>query len=167
MRPADHPEFYRLPPPDGRSRESSIVLDGQGRFWHDGELIEHPAMVRAFATWIARHPDDHRYILDNGYDWTYLTVEDAPFLVRSVRREGRRPLLELSDGTEEPLDPTLLELGAADALYVHVKGAAFRARFTPFAQTQLSDWLVEGSDSTVEIEIDGTRHKIHRRPVRA
>ena len=27
-----------------------------------------------------RHPDDGRYILTNGYDWTYFTVDDAPYL---------------------------------------------------------------------------------------
>ena len=42
MRPADHPEFFRLPAPEGRSRESTIVLDAEGRFHHDGELVEHP-----------------------------------------------------------------------------------------------------------------------------
>src|SRR5262249_32567480 len=31
MKPGDHPDFFRLPPPPGRSRESRIVLDDLGR----------------------------------------------------------------------------------------------------------------------------------------
>ena len=61
MKPSYHPEFFRLPPPAGASRESSIVLTADGRFYHDGAEVTHPGMAKAFATWIARHPDDGRY----------------------------------------------------------------------------------------------------------
>ena len=69
MTPGDHPDFYRLAPPPGASRESTIVLDGEGRFWHDGEHVDHPALEQALRSWIGRHPDDGRLILTNGYDW--------------------------------------------------------------------------------------------------
>ena len=107
-------------------------------------------MARAFATWITRHPDDGRYILDNGYDWTYLTVEDAPFIVTSVKsnRDGE-PVAVLTDGTEEPLRVSELSLGDGDALYTRVKRGAFDARFAPHAQTQLAPWLVETPDADV------------------
>ena len=78
VRPGDHPDFFRLPPPPGRSRESTIVLDAEGRFFHEGAPVTHRGMARAFASWVARHPDDGRYILSNGYDWSYFRVEDAP-----------------------------------------------------------------------------------------
>ncbi len=143
MKPADHPEFYRLPPPPGRSRESSIVLDARGQFWHDGKRVEHPGMARAFAGWIGRHPDDGRYILDNGYDWTYLTVEDAPFTVSAVKLDCDPPLLELSDGSSEPLDGQTLRCQGDDALYVDVKSGRFHARFSADAQLSLAEHLVE------------------------
>ena len=81
------------------------MLDEQGRFWNGGIPIDHEGMALAFATWIRRHPDDGRFILTNGYDWTYFTVKDAPFLVRHVAREGEHAVLALFDGSEEPLDP--------------------------------------------------------------
>ena len=68
-------------------------------------------------SWIGRHPDDGRYILTNGYDWTYLTVEDAPFVVRSLRAAGPLVLLALSDGTEEAWDPGATRIAASGALY--------------------------------------------------
>src|SRR5271169_6603400 len=106
MKPGDHPEFFRFPAPEGASRESTIRLDADGRFFHDGAPVEHPGLAAAMHTWIRRHPDDGRYILSNGYDWTYFTVDDAPFLVRRLERDGARVWLNLSDGTREEWDPS-------------------------------------------------------------
>jgi hypothetical protein len=140
VKPGDHPEFFRLPPPPGRSRESSIRLDREGRFFHDGELVRHPGMARAFASWLARHPDDGRYILQNGYDWTYLHVEDTPFFVESVRVEPEGFRLLLSDGSEEPLEPRGVAVRGG-ALVAAVKGGAFEARFLRGAQLALGEYL--------------------------
>lgn len=164
MLPVEHPEFFRRPPPPGQSRESSIRLDTDGRFWHGGELVRHPGMQAAFATWIRRHPDDGRYILCNGYDWTYFSVDDVPHFVRAVAPavfsggEGLR--LSISDGTEERLDPVSLRLGARDALYCGVKGGAFEARFTPGAQSALWPYLIEGAAGEPLLEIGGRRYPI-------
>lgn len=161
MKPADHPEFFRRPPPEGRSRESSIVLDREGRFWHDGLPVTHPGMARAFASWIGRHPDDGRYILNNGYDWTYFTVEDAPFVVVALHdAQGTRPELELSDGTREPLEPEKLELTAEGVLYVRVKGD-FPARFSRAAQLALEPLLDEDGGEPV-LCLGGARRRLAR-----
>ena len=50
MKPGDHPDFYRLAPPPGASRESTIVLDGEGRFWHDGEHVDQYCESRSLST---------------------------------------------------------------------------------------------------------------------
>jgi uncharacterized protein len=166
MKPGDHPEFFRFPAPEGRSRESTIVLDRSGRFWHEGELVTHAGMQSAFASWIRRHPDDGRYILSNGFDWTYFQVEDVPFFVRSLRAEGERPWLLLSDGTEEPLDAESVRLGAADAIYVRVKDGVYEARFTPVAQTALAPFLVEGPGGEPELQVLGKRYSVAARASR-
>lgn len=164
MLPVEHPEFFRRPPPPGQSRESSIRLDAEGRFWHAGELVRHPGMQAAFATWIRRHPDDGRYVLCNGYDWTYFSVDDVPHFVRAVASagsaEGEGLRLSLSDGTEELLDPASLRLGARDALYCRVKGGAFEARFTPGAQSSLWPYLIEGAAGEPQLELGGRRYPI-------
>ena len=156
MKPGDHPEFFRFPAPEGRSRESTIRLDGEGRFFHDGALVEHPKLAQALHTWIARHPDDGRYILTNGYDWTYFTVDDVPFFVRAVRAEGGDAILVLSDGTEEPLDPSTLRGGARGELYLKVKGGAFDAKMTRFALTQLAPFLEPATDPS-EVVLSTTK----------
>lgn len=160
MRPGDHPEFFRFPAPEGRSRESSIVLDAEGRFHHEGALIEHGGMARAFASWIDRHPDDGRFILNNGYDWSYFRVDDVPFFVLGVRERAGGLELQLSDGSESPLDPTQLTVGSRGALYTPVKNGKFQARFTQAAQIALAPWLVEAENGDVLLEINGARHSL-------
>ena len=159
-KPSTDPEYFQKPPPPGRSRESTIVLAADGHFKHDGENVDHPRMGDAMHTWIARHPDDGRYILDNGYDWTYFTVEDAPYFVRTVTDDGTGfPLLLLSDGSEEPLG-TRLRLGGDDSLYVEVKSGSntgpFEAKFSRHAQSLLGPYLVEKGDGVAV----RTRHAV-------
>ena len=153
MKPGDHPEFFRLPPPEGRSRESSIVLTKDGRFFHDGTPVEHLGMHKAFASWLKRHPDDGRFILSNGYDWTYLTVEGPAYFVRAVRGVDARPELELLDGQQLPLDPQALTCDAEGKLWIRLPEGE-QACFTPAAQLELSPWLVEKQDR-VGVEIAG------------
>ncbi len=163
MKPGDHPEFFRLPPPPGRSRESTIRLDAQGRFWHDDEPVTHPGMAKAFASWIDLHPDDGRFILQNGYDWSYFSVEDVPFFVTGVAVRDDGAVLTLSDGSEEPLDPETVAVGAGEAVYLRVKGGRFEARLTPAAQTALAPLLVADEDGEPALEVAGRRHRIGRR----
>jgi hypothetical protein len=155
MKPGDHPEFFRLPAPEGRSRESTIRLDGEGRFWHDGRRVDHPGLAAAFHAWISRHPDDGRLILTNGYDWTYFTVDDAPYFVLSLRVEAESVVLTLSDGTEETWEPEASLVGRDGALYTLVKcdarGGPFEAKFTRHAQASLAPILVEGEPPSVRI----------------
>ena len=160
MRPADHPDFFRFPAPEGRSRESTIRLDPEGRFFHDGEPVTHRPMARAFASWIARHPDDGRFILTNGYDWTYFTVEGAPYFVESVHDGKDGPVLALFDGSEEPLDPGTLRLDGDGIFWTTVKSGAFDARFSRSAQLALSPWLEQEGDGGVSLVTPRGRARI-------
>lgn len=153
MKPGDHPDFYRFAPPPGASRESTIVLDREGRFRHDGDPIDHPALEQALRTWIARHPDDGRLILTNGYDWCYFRAEDAAFVVDALRVEPDGGItLRLFDGSEERLDPATLSVGDGGVVYARVKGGRFDARFSRHAQTQLAPVLIEGDPPTLRVE---------------
>lgn len=159
MRPDDDPQFFRWNSPDGRSRESTIRLDAQGRFWHDGAPVRHRGLLVGLHTWIRRHPDNGRYILSNGYDWTYLTVDDAPFFVRLVRIEPHRIVLGLSDGTEESWRPEATRLAADGAIYATVKtdaqGGPYEAKFTRHAQVSLAPALVETDDAAAAVNLSG------------
>lgn len=167
MKPGEHPEFFRFPAPEGRSRESTIRLDGEGRFFHDDAPVEHPKLRDALHTWIARHPDDGRYILTNGYDWTYFTVEDVPYFVRSLRAEDGDAVLLLSDGTEEPLLPDTVRANERGELYLTVKreakGGPFDAKMSRFAQSQLDAFLEEAGPEAVALVTKRGKAKIDAR----
>jgi hypothetical protein len=155
MKPGDHPDFFRFPAPEGRSRESTIRLDCEGRFLHDGRRVEHAGLSAAFHAWIGRHPDDGRYILSNGYDWTYFAVDDAPYFVRALRVEETRIALLMSDGTEEAWDPETTRIANDGALYALVKrdarGGPYEAKFTRHAQASLAPVLSDADAPAVHI----------------
>ena len=177
----DPPELFLRPPPPGLTRESRIRLDREGRFWHEGARVEHPGLQKAFSAWVARHPVDGRYVLQNGQDWCYLEVEDTPFQVVSVvfgpsgeeRPEGEGASggeLLLSDGTSEPLEPSLLAVDDEGVLFATVKAGHFEARFSRQAQLELGEALVEGDevDETSEVAppalaLGGRRWRLSRR----
>jgi hypothetical protein len=140
------------------SRESSIRLDRRGRFWHEGELVEHRGLARAFARWIRRHPDDGRYVLDNGYDWCYLAVEDTPYFVQALRVGSDSIQLELSDGSTETLILGELRIGRDEVLRTRVKGGAFEAKFSRVAQLQVEPLL--DPEPPLALRWAGRRHVI-------
>ncbi len=163
MKPGDHPEFFRFPAPEGRSRESSIRLDQDGNFWHEGARITRPSMALAFSRWLRKHPDDQRFILSNGYDWTYITVDDTPFFVKSAHVGPKHIDITLSDGETERLHPESLRIGKNDALYCQVKGGKFEARFQPQAQTELAPAVFETKDGSVGLRSDGQEFVLDNR----
>ena len=122
--------------------DSGIRLDPSGRFWHDDELVENPAIARAWHHGLER-AEDGRYLIRFGRDWAFVLVDDAPFLVRRVVSddEGGFRLL-LSDESEEYLDPRNLARSAEGVLYCMVKGD-HRARFSRQAQADLMEYLHE------------------------
>lgn len=154
-KPGDHPDFFRFPAPQGRSRESTIKLDKYGRFSHDGEPFQRDDMTIAFSRWIQRHPENGRYILSNGYDWTYFTVEDTPFFVVGVRvcGEGQNQHVQvrLSDGSHESLAMETLTRSEDGGLYCLVKEGSFEAAFQRTALHQLAAFLREGDAGQVLI----------------
>jgi hypothetical protein len=153
------------PPPFRFSRESRIRIDREGYFWHEGERVEHDKLARALASWIAVDPESDRYVLKNALDWCFITVDDAPLVVRSVvvRELGGALALALSDGTEEPLDVATLRVDADDVPYCDVKNGALPARFSRSAAFALLERaeIGEGGGYTLVIP-SGARHAIRR-----
>lgn len=103
-------------------------------------------MAKAFAGWIRRHPDDHRFILSNGYDWCYLSVKTTAYFVQSARLQGDAMLLQLFDESEEQLQPETLWANAQGQVGCRVKNGDYWATFSRQAQLQLEPLLV-GDDA--------------------
>lgn len=128
----------------GRSRETTIARDDQGRWFHDGEPLEHANLVRSFEGWIER-ADDGRFCLKNDINWAYFTLDGPPYFVRSARVDGDCLRLSLSGGVDETLDPNTLRQGPDGALYCDVRGGKLVARFDRHVMAQLEDFVDEDS----------------------
>jgi uncharacterized protein len=99
------------------------------------------------ASWISRHPDNGRWVLENGYDWCYVTIEDVPFWVTSAHLEGAEIVGTLSDGSEQRIDPATLTVDAAGTLRCEVKASArkgpYPAKLARHAQLAIAEFLRE------------------------
>jgi hypothetical protein len=139
-------------------RESTIVLDREGHFQHEGSLIEHPGIVRAFRRWLTKGPGGRFVLRASDRDWCFLTVEGAATWIEDVALEGDRVTVGLWDGTREPLAPRALRLGADGVLAATVRGLP--ARFTRHAQLALGARLEPAADGEWVLAIGGALYRV-------
>ena len=148
------------------TRESSIRLDDKGIFWHEGFKIDHPGLQRGMHAWLTRHPTDGRYVLENGYDWCYLTIDIAPFFVRSARVEDDRLHGVLSDGSEVTIDEHTLTIDDGGALWCLVKpalrGGVAPARFDAHAMVAIGDAIEQRDDGAWRLHLGANEIPIRR-----
>ncbi|HEY6395617.1 MAG TPA: DUF1285 domain-containing protein, partial [Candidatus Binataceae bacterium] len=122
-----------------------ISFRRDGNWYSDDERIDNPAIALLFSKSIHRNPDG-TYFLKVAEERASVTVEDTPYVVRSIEGDASSGFqIVLNDETREPLDPPGLEIGAQNVLYARVKNGEFRARFLRPAYYHLSD-LFEGDD---------------------
>ena len=69
-------------------------------------------------------------------------------------------IVRLNDDTEEPLDASMLTVGAANVLYTRVKDGRHRARFLRPAYYQLAPAIAE-RDGRFVLATGGCDHEIH------
>lgn len=98
-------------------------------------------------SWISRHPNDGRYVLENGWDWCYVAVDDAPYVVRAAKIVGDEIELVLSDDSIERIDPSALRVDEEGILRTQVKPSKkygpYPARFDRHAIVALGEKLRE------------------------
>lgn len=120
----------------------SIRLDAEGRWWHDGEEITHERTIALFNRSIIIKKG--AFFLTGESAPVPIQVDDVPYFVRAVSKDSQgREMVSLSDGTEELLDWTSLDVGKADRLYCRVKNAAGRAVFERKVYNQFTKNLSE------------------------
>lgn len=139
----------------GRTRETTILRDAQGRWYHDGQPLTHPNLVRSFDRWIER-AEDGRYCLKNDINWAYITLQGAPYFVRAARLDGDTAELLLSNDTRVPLDGATLRQDAEGILYCDVPDG-LTAQFDSAAAAQLEP-LIGEDDRGVYLTLSGVRH---------
>lgn len=143
-----------------RLRENSgLRLDQEGRFWHEGVLVEHPKVALVFHKGLGRAADG-RATLTVGRTWAYIEVEDVLYRVCQAVCTGAGEVLEsctlrLDDASTEVLALTdgAVAIGD-DVLYARVKNGSEWARFSPEAQATLGPYLVEANGGWALVTAD-------------
>lgn len=133
--------------------QSGLSIDAEGRFRHRGGLITHARTLEVL--WGSLWRDGAgRYRVRIGREEGTVQVEDAPYGVRGVTVEAGRPLLHLTDGSVEPLDPATLRLGADGVLRCRAHGG-HAARFQRAAQAALGQLLEEREPGRYVLVLEG------------
>ena len=98
----DSPPLHLWHPP--LSGDISIRIAADGRWFHDGDLIERESLVRLFASILRREEDGEYYLLTPVEKWR-IEVELHPLIVTEVesREEGGEECLELTLNTGKKL----------------------------------------------------------------
>ena len=137
-----------------------ISFRRDGRWYNDDEVIANPRIALLFSRSIRRNPDGG-YLLQVADERAPITVEDTPYVVTDVDRDGHRAfVIVTNDQVREPLDPSTLEVGDANVLYCRVKQGEFRARFLRNAYYALADHFVTDDGENFALVIDRQRYPI-------
>jgi uncharacterized protein len=124
--PASDPSTWKLP---------RLRVDREGSWYHEDEEVTHEGILTSLRD--ALQVDAAGHFIQIGPVRVPVDVEDAPFSVVRLEREGDGLTLTLNDLSREPLDPASLRLGAGDVPYCRIKGGKFEARFSRAAAWQL------------------------------
>jgi hypothetical protein len=141
-----------------------ISFRRDGNWYTDEERIDNPRIALLFSRSIRRNSDGS-YLLQVGDERASITVEDTPYVVKSV--EGDAPhgfTLVLNDEEREALHPESLEVGAENVLYCRVKGGEFKARFLRSAYYHLSDCLGMDDNGGFFFNVAGRRYPVGQAP---
>ncbi|MFK7986145.1 MAG: hypothetical protein AB8I08_08940 [Sandaracinaceae bacterium] len=133
----------------GRTRETKIRRDNEGRWFNGEEAITHPLLRQAFDAWLIPAPDGSgRWALSNSINWAFVAIEGPPRFVRSAVVSDDHVALSVSDGQTVRLAIESMREGPEGALYCDVPGPDGRlaARFDRSAMMQLASVIDEDED---------------------
>lgn len=134
--------------------ESHMVIQADGRWFHEGGEITRPAMVRAFSSLLLRDSSGVHWLVTPTQKLR-IDVVDAPFIAVDVVHKNNSLAFRLNTddiviaGPDYPLHAT----GDADtpALYLAVRNGC-KARLNRSTYAQLAEIALEGGEWSVTSE---------------
>ena len=141
-----------------------ISFRRDGNWYTDDERIDNPRIALLFSKSIQVNPDG-TFFLKVGDERAPVSVEDSPYVVRTLEDDGRGGFaMLLNDDTRELLDACALEVGADNALCARVKNGKLRARFLRNAYYHLADRIECDENGRFFLNLGGVRHPIASAP---
>lgn len=169
---AELAEAQKLPPVDQwdpqETGDSEMRIATDGTWYHQGDPIRRPAMVRAFSSILRREADDS-YALVTPYQKLSIIVEDAPFVAVELESKNSGPARTLAfrlntdhlvvAGSDHPL-----RFGAdRPQPYLQVRNGLEAVLARP-VYYQLADLALEEGADPVGIWSDGIFFPMETRP---
>ncbi len=137
-----------------------ISFRRDGNWYSDDERIDNPRIALLFSRSI-RRDSESSYYLQVASERTPITVEDTPWVIKSLEGDARSGFtLVLNDEEREPLNPSLLQIGPDNVMYARVKGGEYRARFLRSAYYHLSNCLEGDERSGFFLKIGKRRYPL-------
>src|SRR3989475_10758042 len=123
-------------PPGWKLPDLRIDVDGD---WYDeGIQVTHPGILANLRGNLKK--DAEGYFIQMRVRIP-VKVDDAPFVLTRIERQGEGLHVMGNDGTEETVDPATVRRGRGDVPYRAVKGGGFQARLSraaPFPRPALA-----------------------------
>ncbi len=145
-------EYPKLPP-------CLILIDKEGRMFHEGAEMTNKG-INGFLLSKLSLNGQGQYIIELKDQKCWVEVEDTPLVIQRVTEDGSgNPVLSLTDGREEPLDPALVWTGPKNVLYTKVRQGTIPARFNRPAYYQAAEWIRE-TDHGFALVVGGRMYPI-------
>ncbi len=159
-------EDRSLPPVDRWNPDREGVIDiriaRDGSWYHEGDPINRPALVRLFSTILRREPDGS-HVLVTPVEKLTIKVEDAAFLAVEMKRGGdasgiARIIFRLNTGDLVVAGPDhAIEMrGEGDEAlpYLHVRGDLWALLARP-VYYELMNYALENGEEPIGVASDG------------
>jgi uncharacterized protein len=148
--PAPDPSTWKLP---------RLRIDRDGAWYHDDALVTHEGILANLRDNLRVDGDGH--YLQVGPARVPVEVEDAPFVVLRVEREGDGLTVTLNDLSREPLVLDTLRVDERGIPRCRVKAGRFAARFARAAAYQLLQHVEPGEGGAgPALVLAGRRHPV-------
>lgn len=116
-----------------------LKIDREGDWLHEDEEVTHAGILAHLRNSLRVDAEGH--YLQIGPVRAPVDVEDAPFVILRVERDGEGLMLTLNDLSRESLAPGTLRFGAGGVPYCRVKDGRFEARLSRAATYQLFHYV--------------------------
>jgi len=144
---------------------SSLKFGKDGIWYHEGTEITHVGICSALNNSLTKD-DNGRYRVSIGEEWSYVDIEDTPFVVRELSffKDPPRFMIFLNDSTKEELNLGSLWIGGENVIYCMVKDGAYETRFLRPAYYELAKYIEHDKNRDVFfISLNGEKYYIRKK----
>jgi uncharacterized protein len=127
-----------------------LRVDVNGDWYDGGVQVTHGGILANLRSNLRRDADG--YFIQTRVRIP-VRVDDVPFTVTRIEREGDGLAVWLNDDTRERIDGATLRVGRDEVPYCPVKAGTFEARLTRPAAYQL--WAISDADESLRARLTG------------